>query len=94
MATPRNGWERWRGTVDEKLETVTAGIERIEAAMQIFTVQSSTGLAAHQQHDNERFDNLEVRWTALKTKIALISGGAGILAAALANAAMRNLFGS
>ena len=96
----RNGLERWRGSVDESLKNMEAGIARIESAVHESGERFAAALREHQEDDDKRHTSfnhalmeIEGRWTTLKTKIAVISAGAGIIAAVLADVAVRRVLG-
>lgn len=95
MAAPRgeNGWERWRGQIDERVDTVLKGNERIEAAIDDLRTTVTTTMAAHQESDTKQFSHLRERMATLRTRVVLISGGVGVVGGALIDVIVRKIFG-
>lgn len=85
----RNGLERWRGQVDVHLENANAGIARIETHLHELSERLTEALAAHVENDEKRFAALN----PLKTKVALIYGGVGLVVATIVDVAAHRLFG-
>lgn len=80
-----NGWNRWRGEVDTRLDYLCGGqaeqkesLSRVEGALQQLVSKSEEKQEKVHKELDDRVKSLENFSTTFKTKVALVSGVAGI----------------
>lgn len=96
--TRENGWERWRGEVDTRLEHLHEGqrtqsdtLERVESKLTKILEKSEERREKDQDDLATRVTEAEQTITYIKTKVAIISGFAGLVGGGASTALMKYL---